>query len=1562
MSQSLTAPGQSQQFNRVGYVMTVAEVYTSAAAANLGGAADLEVDMNNALAGANVVMQNSGTGLWVVNVGYYEATETDPGTLHALLGQFWTWPDVAAFWSSTGAGIIQCVGDASDDAGLSYECGAESTVSSVYGAWDVVYAHELGRCCCLEQGDDVGVPNPFYCIMLQGYCGGASILYCSNPSVYYDGIQLLGTTNDDCGEGPLANEGNNSRQFALNGPNYQGSIKVAFTNFNPLLTAVHCGGSAVATLSPDQRTFAADQNYSGGSAWDANGYTYAVDVGGVTNPAPQTAYQDQRYGNMTYAFTGFLPGANYLVRLHCVECCWVAAGQRVFNVFINGHEVLTNFDIFATAGAQNKAVIKEIMTQASTSGSIAIQFVNVTDNACISAIEILQGGLYVPVNLTAAAGNARVTLNWSPVAGAASYNVKRGSTSGGPYTNIANTTSASYNDNPLSGATTYYYVVSAVNGVNESFDSLEAGVTTPVTVNSDTWLGGTGNNFSTATNWIYAIGSGPVSNSDALVFGSAGSTTPNNDESGFGFSTITYNAGAQSFTIGGNPFSLGTNTVSGQFTITVNSANPQIINNNITLVAATPVISTAGGNLTLGGGVSATNLVTKTGAGTLNLAGTGGTLSAGLAVGAGRVNVAPSGTLTSGGAVTVGNAANNAVLDVPSGHLTGLNFNVGTVSGAAGAVYQTGGTVAATQAAGQTDFQIGNAAGAYGCYSAGGGNLSVNEIGVAGEISPGNGLMEINGGAVSDSGWVVVSRSGAAQIGVLNLFSGTITYAGGGEVNCWGAGQTAVVNIMGGSIANTLATVGFNLNWSGSSANTSILNLNGGSAQASGVIGAYSRLNFNGGTLKASEAGAAFISGLAAVNIYGGGATINNNGYVIAIGQPLLAPAGNGVNSIASFTGGAGYIAPPIVTVLPGAGDTTGIGATAIAQINPQAGVVTNVIITCPGVNYTATPAFILTGGGPAAAATITGAAPTPNTSGGLTLTGTGVVTLAAHENYGGNTTISGGTLRLSSAPVLYMSFNDVSGSTVINQGAGGAAMNGTLTGAATIVSGGIHGGNALSIPSGAANAACVRINNPVVAMTGAAGWSIGMWVKTTTAGGVYAYQGSGGWVSGNMTFYLNEGSDSGPGTKAGGVSWGQGWEEGTTTVNDGNWHFLVMTCNGSTKAMYVDGKVDAIVSSWSPATGVGSQFWIGGSADAGDQDVGLGGLIDDVYVYDYALSQAQVQSLYSNTPVAPPVLPASTAVTVASGATLDVGGITQTIASLTGSGGSSVILADATTATGTLTVGNASNTLFAGAINGAGSLAKVGTGTLTLSGANTYPGNTVVSNGTLALSGAGSIASSATINVNSGATFDVSAASSYVLGAAQTLLGNGAVNGAVTVNGTVAPGASTASIGTLTFNTAPALDGTLLMKINRANAQRADLLSLASGPLTCGGALTVINIGGPPQAGDTFTLFSAAGYTNAFISTNLPSLASGLAWNVASLNNGLLSVVSTEPVDITAWISKGALNLSWPADHTGWLLQAQTNGLANGWFNVPGSSLTNSLAIPVVVRNDCVFYRLIWR
>ena len=55
-----------------------------------------------------------------------------------------------------------------------------------------------------------------------------------------------------------------------------------------------------------------------------------------------------------------------------------------------------------------------------------------------------------------------------------------------------------------------------------------------------------------------------------------------------------------------------------------------------------------------------------------------------------------------------------------------------------------------------------------------------------------------------------------------------------------------------------------------------------------------------------------------------------------------------------------------------------------------------------------------------------------------------------------------------------------------------------------------------------------------------------------------------------------------GRGANVGGVSYGRGWEQGSTTINDGNWHFVVMTCNANnTHVSYVDGNVDA----WSEDT-----------------------------------------------------------------------------------------------------------------------------------------------------------------------------------------------------------------------------------------------------------------------------------------------------------------------------------------------------------------------------------------
>lgn len=72
----------------------------------------------------------------------------------------------------------------------------------------------------------------------------------------------------------------------------------------------------------------------------------------------------------------------------------------------------------------------------------------------------------------------QIALTWNAVSGATSYNVKRSTTKGGPYIIIANTTVASFQDKDLSGDTTYFYVISALNSAGESTHSSEVKAST----------------------------------------------------------------------------------------------------------------------------------------------------------------------------------------------------------------------------------------------------------------------------------------------------------------------------------------------------------------------------------------------------------------------------------------------------------------------------------------------------------------------------------------------------------------------------------------------------------------------------------------------------------------------------------------------------------------------------------------------------------------------------------------------------------------------------------------------------------------------------------------------------------------------------------------------------------------------------------------------------------------------------------------------------------------------------------------------------------------------------
>jgi hypothetical protein len=152
-------------------------------------------------------------------------------------------------------------------------------------------------------------------------------------------------------------------------------------------TTQGCGGTQVQINSggPAVSPFVADVDFAGGGTIH---HANTIDLGAVTNPAPMAVYQTARVGNFTYTVSGLTAGSSHTVRLHFAETFFATAGSRTFNVSINGTQVLSAFDIFAAAGAKNKAIIKEFTANANSSGQYVVQFTSVVNQSLVSGIEV----------------------------------------------------------------------------------------------------------------------------------------------------------------------------------------------------------------------------------------------------------------------------------------------------------------------------------------------------------------------------------------------------------------------------------------------------------------------------------------------------------------------------------------------------------------------------------------------------------------------------------------------------------------------------------------------------------------------------------------------------------------------------------------------------------------------------------------------------------------------------------------------------------------------------------------------------------------------------------------------------------------------------------------------------------------------------------------------------------------------------------------------------------------------------------------------------------------------
>ena len=273
-------------------------------------------------------------------------------------------------------------------------------------------------------------------------------------------------------------------------------------------------------------------------------------------------------------------------------------------------------------------------------------------------------------------------------------------------------------------------------------------------------------------------------------------------------------------------------------------------------------------------------------------------------------------------------------------------------------------------------------------------------------------------------------------------------------------------------------------------------------------------------------------------------------------------------------------------------------------------------------------------------------------------------------------------------------------------------------------------------------------------------------------------------------------------------------------------------------------------------------------------------------------------------------------------GSTLDLGGTSQAVGGFTG--GTGTVITNNGAAAGTLTVGTGNagtssavfnsvaggprhqyrtfvsatgaNNTFAGVLqNGASTLAlaKVGTGTITLAGANTYSGGTTISGGTLALTSGSSVGTGA-LTFNGTGTLDLGTNT-------QTVASLTAGTSTAAFTGTVTDGSLIVS-GANNFSFAPANTGATTSALDLSGLTGFSYAQAASGQTF---AVTV-GVSNSATAATTLSLANGTGGNTITASSLNVGTYTTNAGGIGTLNLGNANTINTNAIQLGGYRSGG--------------------------------------------------------